>query len=82
MEQVAQRAGISRQTLGSVERGSAGVSLGVFVQILFILGLEKDFLLIAQDDVLGRKLQDAQLLVKERAPKRSRQKPNDHGQQY
>jgi hypothetical protein len=33
------------------------------------LNLEKDLIQIAADDLLGRKLQDIALLVKERAPK-------------
>jgi transcriptional regulator with XRE-family HTH domain len=68
-EQVAERAGISRSTLWQVEKGLPSVSLGTYAQILFVLGLEKDVLLIAMDDVLGRKLQDAELLVGKRAPK-------------
>jgi hypothetical protein len=36
---------------------------------LFVFGLEKNFLQIANDDSLGRKLQDAEILVKKRAPK-------------
>ncbi|HTF04983.1 MAG TPA: helix-turn-helix transcriptional regulator [Bacteroidia bacterium] len=69
-EQVAERAGISRQTLWNVEKGEAGVSVGAYVQALFVLGLEKDLIKVAADDILGRKLQDAELVVKERAPKR------------
>ncbi|MDA3939741.1 MAG: helix-turn-helix transcriptional regulator [Spirochaetia bacterium] len=69
MEQIAQRAGISRATVGKVEQGSPSVSIGTYIQILFVLGLEKDFLLVAADDELGRKLQDAELLTKKRAPK-------------
>ena len=68
-EQVAERAGISRSTLWQVEKGLASVSLGTYAQILFVLGLEKDIQLIAKDDILGRKLQDAELTVGRRAPK-------------
>jgi len=69
-EQVAERAGISRSTLWQVEKGLASVSFGAYAQILFVLGLEKDLQLIAKDDVLGRKLQDAELSVGKRAPKK------------
>ena len=69
-EQVSERAGISRMTLYSVEKGKGSVSIGVYVKVLNVLGLEKDFLNIAKDDVLGRKLQDIGLTTKERAPKR------------
>jgi Uncharacterized protein conserved in bacteria len=63
MEQVSERAGISRSTLWQVERGAASVSFGVYAQVLFVLGLEKDILLLAGNDMLGRKLQDAELLL-------------------
>ena len=69
--QVAERAAISRTTLVAVEKGAPTVSMGTYVQVLFTLGLEKTILQLAADDVLGRKLQDAGLLVKERAPKRT-----------
>jgi len=71
-EQVAERAGISRPTLLSVEKGLPGVSIGTFLQVLIVMGLEKDLLQLAKDDELGRKLQDAGLLTKERAPKRNK----------
>lgn len=63
MEQVAERAGIARSTLWQVEKGQPSVSFGVYAQVLFVLGLEKDILKIAGDDILGRKLQDAELLL-------------------
>jgi len=69
-EQVAERADISRSTLWMIETGSPGVAIGALLQVLFVLGLEKDFLMVAGDDVLGRKLQDANLTVRERGPKK------------
>jgi transcriptional regulator with XRE-family HTH domain len=71
-EQVAERANISRKTLWAVENGSSGVAIGTYARVLFVLGLEKDLLKVAEDDTLGRKLQDAELVVKERSPKKSK----------
>lgn len=68
-EQVAERANISRPTLLSIEKGLPSVAIGAYAQVLFVLNLEKDLLKVATDDVLGRKLQDAALMVKERAPR-------------
>lgn len=73
MAQVSERAGISRPTLSSIENGSSAASLGIVLQVLLVLGLEKDLLLLAEDDVLGRKIQDANLTVKERVPKNSKE---------
>ena len=70
---VAERAGISRSTLWQVEKGNPSVALGAYFLVLFALGLEKDLLSIAQDDMLGRKLQDAKLVVRKRAQKSKRE---------
>ena len=75
-EQVAERANISRPTLVAIEKGSPTVSIGSYLLVLQVLGLEKDFLLLAKDDELGRKIQDAQISAKKRAPKRRK----DNGQ--
>jgi len=68
-EQVSERAGIARSTLWLIEKGKPTVAMGTYLQVLFVLGLEKDLLSMAADDKLGRKLQDANLTVKGRAPK-------------
>ena len=72
-EQVAERAGISRSTLWLIEKGTPSVTMGAYLQVLFVMGLEKNLLLMANDDVLGRKLQDANLLVKKRATKKTKE---------
>ena len=69
-EQVAERAGISRNTLTKIERGEEGVEMGYYFRVLDILVLEKDLLLVAKDDELGRALQDAKLVVGERVSKK------------
>lgn len=68
-EQVAERAGISRSTLWQIEKGTPSVAIGSYLLVLFVFNLEKNFINIANDDTLGRKLQDAEILVKKRAPK-------------
>jgi transcriptional regulator with XRE-family HTH domain len=66
---VAERAGITRNTLRAVEQGDPNVGLGAYATVLLCLGLEKDLSLVGKDDVLGRKLQDAGLPIKARAQK-------------
>ena len=61
-ELVAESAGISRATLWQVENGSPSVAIGSYAAILTALGLQKDLLLVAKDDVLGRTYQDLNLL--------------------
>ncbi len=70
VELVAERAGISRATLWAVEKGSASVAMGIYAAVLHALnGMDKDLLLVAKDDELGRKLQDMDLKVRKRAPR-------------
>ena len=70
-ELVSERAGISRGTLWAVEKGSPSVSIGIYAAVLHSLnGMDKELLLIAKDDELGRKLQDLELPIRKRAPKK------------
>lgn len=62
MIQVAERADISRSTLHLIELGNSSVAMGAYFNVLRVLGLQDDFLKLAADDVLGRKLQDLELL--------------------
>jgi len=71
-ELIAERANIGRTTLWNLENGKANVSLHSLIRVLAALNLEQDLLLLAKDDVLGRKLQDLQLEPKKRATKRKR----------
>lgn len=62
--QVAERASIDRTTLYHIEKGKPTVSIGAYFNVLRVLNLHEDILKLAADDVLGRKLQDIELLKK------------------
>lgn len=69
---VAQRAGISVNTVVAIENGEPGVSIGAIVNVLHCLSLGEDISLVARDDALGRKLQDLELEPKKRATKKNK----------
>ena len=60
-KQVAERAGMVPMTLRSLERGGSGVTMGAYLAVMQVLGIEKDLDLLGKADPLGRELQDAQL---------------------
>ena len=69
---VAERAGISRASLWKVEKGDPSVAMGIYAAVLHALNnLDKDLLLVAKDDALGRQLQDLNLITRKRAPRRN-----------
>lgn len=71
VELVSQRAGISRATLWNVEKGSPSVAIGIYAAVLHALNnMDKDLLLVAKDDIMGRRLQDLNLTVRKRAPRK------------
>ncbi len=60
-KQVAERAGMAPMTLRSLERGGSGVTMGAYLAVMQVLGIEKDLDLLAKADPLGRELQDTRL---------------------
>lgn len=64
---VSERAGISRNTLWQIEKGNPSVAIGYYAAVLHALNnLDGDLLLVAKDDVLGKKLQDLEISAKKR----------------
>lgn len=71
--QVAERSGMSPMTLRSLERGGSGVTMGAYLAVMQVLGIENDLKLLGQADPVGRDLQDAQLPA---PPRQARPKPS------
>lgn len=61
MQDIADRATVTRLTVSKVEHGDPSVAFGIYARVLYALNLENDLKLIAGNDVLGRDLQDAEL---------------------
>ena len=68
-EEIADRAGISKGTLTSIEKGIATVSKGAYVSALIVLGMEKDLELVAMDEEGKQKYEKVYLKKRERAAK-------------
>ena len=60
-KQLAERAGMAPMTLRGLERGGSGVTIGAYLAVMQVLGIEKDLDLLGKADPVGRELQDAQL---------------------
>lgn len=60
---LAERASTSRVTLGRVERGDPGVSIGIYAMVLFALGLEERLADVAdpRHDAVGLQLEEERL---------------------
>ncbi len=60
---VAQRASISRTTLVKIEKGDAGVAMGLYATVLFVMGLSERLADIAdpKNDPVGRQLEEEHL---------------------
>ncbi len=70
VEEVAGKAGVSRTTVWSIEKGSQAVSIGAYAAVLHSLNeIDSDLLLVAKEDLYGHRLQDEEL-IKKRAPRK------------
>jgi len=69
---LAERASISRTTLHKVEQGDAGVSLGTYATVLFVLGMIDRLADLAdpQHDAVGMELEEEHLPKRVRLPRR------------
>ena len=74
LELLAERAGISKGTLSAIEKGVPTVSIGAYAAVLFLLGLEKDFELVALDEEEKRRCREKNMHCRERASRKCDEK--------
>ena len=76
---MAQRAGLSRSTIGKIEKGDPTTSMGSYGAVLFVLGMEKRLsdLVDSIHDLVGRRLEDENLPQRVRIPSKINEKRND-----
>jgi transcriptional regulator with XRE-family HTH domain len=69
---MAQRAFVTRMTLGKVEKGDPGVSLGIYATVLFVLGMTSrlEDLAESRNDALGLQLDEERLPKRVGSPRR------------
>lgn len=60
---MAQRAGVSRATIGKIEKGDSTTSIGGYASVLFVLGMINRLsdLVDSMHDSIGRRLEDEKL---------------------
>ena len=80
IELMAERADLSRATIGKIEKGDPTTSIGGYASVLFVLGMTDRLsdLIDSAHDLIGRRLED------EKLPKRIRirnQKSEDNHEQ-
>lgn len=70
LELMAERADVSRATLGKIEKGDPSVSLGRYATVLFVLGLTDRLSILADAtfDTVGRRLEEENLPQRIRLP--------------
>ena len=72
-EYVAERAGISVDTLSAIEKGVSTVSIGAYAAVLNALSMDKDLEVLGVDEEQKRRYREFNLRIRRRATKRSRE---------
>lgn len=76
---MAQRASVSRATIGKIEKGDPTTSIGGYASVLFVLGMidRLSDLVDGVHDSVGRRLEDKKLPQRIRAPIRKSENNNE-----
>ena len=79
VELMAQRAGLSRSTIGKIEKGDPTTSMGGYGAVLFVLGMDKRLsdLVDSMHDLVGRRLEDENLPQRVRMPHKTNEKNDE-----
>jgi transcriptional regulator with XRE-family HTH domain len=80
IELMAERAGVSRTTIGKIEKGDPTTSIGGYASVLFVLGMTDRLsdLVDGAHDLIGRRLEDEKL--PQRVRMRSQKSEDNHEQ--
>ena len=73
-ELLAERAGISTDTLSSIEKGASTVSIGAYAAVLTVLELDNDLGLVALDEAGKKQFREQHLQRRERATRKKGEK--------
>ena len=73
-ELLAEKAQISKSTLSAIEKGVSTVSIGAYASVLFSLGMDTDFEMIALDEEGKKQYWEQNFQLRKRATKRKGQK--------
>ena len=76
---MAERAGLSRSTIGKIEKKDPTTSMGSYGAIPFVLGMEKHLsdLVDSMHDLVGRRLEDENIPLRIRIPQKMNNKSDN-----
>lgn len=75
---MAERAGLSRATIGKIEKGDSTTSIGGYAAVLFVLGMTERLgdLIDTTHDLIGHRLMDEKLPKRVRLPNKKKESKN------